>query len=69
MQEQFKSKTIPEKVQEQIQAFKILISQGYTIIDFEGQFVNKWNFHKQDKFDFDFKESSNYRIPKLKQKK
>ena len=68
MQEQFKSKTIPEKVQEQIQALKVLVSQGYTIIDLEGGYINKWNFHKQDKFDFNFKESSNYRIPKLKQK-
>ncbi len=67
MQEQFKSETIPEKVQEQIQAIKMLILQGYTIIDLEGQFINKWNYRKEDKFDFNFKESSNYKIPKLKQ--
>ena len=36
MQGLFKSDTLPGKAQEQINAIKILASQGYTIIDLEG---------------------------------
>ena len=39
MQGLFKSDTLPGKAQEQINAIKILASQGYTIIDLEENIV------------------------------
>ena len=45
---------------------EFLTQHNYTVIDLEGDIITKDNLKKQDKFDLDFKESSNYRIPKLK---
>jgi len=42
-------------------AIELLIEHNYTIIDLEGKFITK------DKINLNFKESSNYRIPKLKE--
>ena len=57
----FTSKTINEKVQEQIKAIKLLALQGYTILDFEGNVINKWNFNKNKKLNINYN-----RVPKLK---
>jgi len=39
---------------------EFLVEHNYTVIDLEGKIITK------DKINLDFKESSNYRIPKLK---
>lgn len=57
----FTSKTINEKVEEQIKAIKLLALQGYTILDFEGNLINKWNFNKNKKSNINYN-----RVPKLK---
>jgi len=45
----FKSNTINEKVKEQIKAIKLLALQGYTVIDLEGNIIDKWNYNKKNK--------------------
>jgi|TARA_R110002020_G_scaffold218306_1_gene426163 hypothetical protein len=62
MQELFKSETLPDKAQEQIKAIKLLASQGYTIIDLEGHFINKWNLDHRQKPNITYN-----RVPKLQQ--
>jgi hypothetical protein len=62
MPELFKSDNIPDKVQEQINAIKILASQGYTIIDLEGHFITKWNLENRQKPNITYN-----RVPKLQQ--
>lgn len=44
----FKSHTIPEKVEEQVTAIKLLLSQGYTIFDLEGNILHKDEIHLRD---------------------
>tara|TARA_R110000803_G_scaffold117597_3_gene186106 strand:+ start:1820 stop:2014 length:195 start_codon:yes stop_codon:yes gene_type:complete len=58
----FQSYGIKKNVEEQINAIKILASQGYTIIDLEGHFVNKWNINDLKKPNINYKHT-----PKLKQ--
>ena len=58
----FQSYGIKKNVEEQINAIKILASQGYTIIDLEGHFVNKWNINDLQKPNINYKHT-----PKLKQ--
>jgi len=44
----FETYTVSERADEQIRALKLLARQGYTIIDLEGHFINKWNLmHRQ----------------------
>lgn len=44
----FETYTVSERADEQIRALKLLARQGYTIIDLEGNFINKWNLmHRQ----------------------
>ena len=62
MQGLFKSDTLPGKAQEQINAIKILASQGYTIIDLEGHFIKKWNLDDRQKPNINYKNT-----PKLQQ--
>ena len=62
MQGLFKSDTLPGKAKEQINAIKILASQGYTIIDLEGHFINKWNLDDRQKPNINYKNT-----PKLQQ--
>ncbi len=62
MQGLFKSDTLPGKALEQINAIKILASQGYTIIDLEGHFINKWNLDDRQKSNINYKHT-----PKLQQ--
>lgn len=62
MPELFESNNIPDKVQEQIKAIKILASHGYTIIDLEGNFITKWNLNKRQKPNISYN-----RVPKLQQ--
>ena len=39
----FESYRIQERVKEQTKAIKLLIAQGYTILDLEGNILNKTN--------------------------
>ena len=57
----FKSNTIKEKVNEQIKAIRLLALQGYTILDFEGNVINKWNINEEKRNNISYN-----RVPKLK---
>lgn len=57
----FESNTIKEKVNEQIKAIRLLALQGYTILDLEGNVINKWNFNKDKKININYN-----RVPKFK---
>lgn len=57
----FESNTIKEKVDEQIKAIRLLALQGYTILDFEGNVINKWNINKEKRNNISYN-----RVPKLK---
>tara|TARA_R110002060_G_scaffold11985_2_gene17282 strand:+ start:2685 stop:2879 length:195 start_codon:yes stop_codon:yes gene_type:complete len=57
----FESNTIKEKVDEQIKAIRLLALQGYTILDFEGNVINKWNINKEKRNNISY-----HRVPKLK---
>ena len=57
----FNSDKINDKVDEVLNAIKILALQGYTILDFEGNVINKWNFNKNKKLNINYN-----RVPKLK---
>ncbi len=61
----FETYTIRERANEQVKAIKLLARQGYTVIDLEGYIINKSNYNKKEKFNLEYKRSSNYRIPKL----
>ena len=37
----FKTYTIPERVKEQLEAISLLIAQGYTVLDLEGEIIDK----------------------------
>ena len=37
----FKTHTIPERVEEQISAIKLLLSQGYGVLDLEGNILHR----------------------------
>jgi len=37
----FKTYTIPERVKEQLEAINLLIAQGYTVLDLEGEIIDK----------------------------
>ena len=63
----FETYTIRERANEQVKAIKLLARQGYTVIDLEGYIINKSNYNKKEKFNLEYKRSSNYRIPKLQQ--
>ena len=43
----FKSNKINDKVDEQLKAIKLLTLQGYTVIDLEGNIIDKWNYNKK----------------------
>tara|TARA_R110000782_G_scaffold188808_1_gene278812 strand:- start:26 stop:223 length:198 start_codon:yes stop_codon:yes gene_type:complete len=45
----FKSNKINDKVDEQLKAIKLLTLQGYTVIDLEGNIIDKWNYNKKNK--------------------
>ena len=57
----FESNTIKEKVDEQIKAIRLLALQGYTILDFEGNVINKWNINEEKRNNISYN-----RVPKLK---
>tara|TARA_R110002020_G_scaffold453536_1_gene668450 strand:+ start:1275 stop:1454 length:180 start_codon:yes stop_codon:yes gene_type:complete len=57
----FNTYKINDKVDEVLNAIKILALQGYTILDFEGNVINKWNFNKNKKLNINYN-----RVPKLK---
>ena len=57
----FESNTIKEKVDEQIKAIRLLALQGYTILDFEGNVINKWNINEEKRNNISY-----HRVPKLK---
>jgi len=63
----FETYTIRERANEQVKAIKLLARQGYTVIDLEGYIINKSNYNKKEKFNLEYKRSSNYRIPKIQQ--
>lgn len=42
----FKTHTIPERVEEQISAIKLLLSQGYGVLDLEGNILHKDTIEK-----------------------
>ena len=42
----FKTHTIPERVEEQISAIKLLLSQGYGVLDLEGTILHKDTIEK-----------------------
>lgn len=58
----FETYTVSERADEQIRALKLLARQGYTIIDLEGQFINKWNLMHRKKFNITYNKT-----PKLQQ--
>jgi hypothetical protein len=37
----FKTYTIPVRVREQLEAISLLIAQGYTVLDLEGEIIDK----------------------------
>ena len=37
----FKTYTISERVKEQLEAINLLIAQGYTVLDLEGEIIDK----------------------------
>ena len=37
----FKTYTIPERVKEQLEAINLLIAQGYTVLDLQGEIIDK----------------------------
>ncbi len=45
----FNSYKINDKVDEQLKAIKLLALQGYTVLDLEGNIIDKWNFDKKEK--------------------
>ena len=57
----FETYTIPERVCEQVRAINLLACQGYTVIDLEGNIIDKWNLNKKNKPNLEYN-----RIPKLK---
>jgi hypothetical protein len=40
---------INDKVDEQLKAIKLLALQGYTVLDLEGNIIDKWNYNKKNK--------------------
>jgi|MDSZ01.1.fsa_nt_gb hypothetical protein len=42
----FKTHTIPERVEEQISAIKLLLSQGYGVLDLEGNILHRDTIEK-----------------------
>tara|TARA_R100001440_G_scaffold6819_2_gene13761 strand:+ start:61 stop:291 length:231 start_codon:yes stop_codon:yes gene_type:complete len=47
----FESYRIEERVKEQLSAIKLLVAQGYTILDLEGNILNKHTINlKQDTY-------------------
>ena len=42
----FKTHTIPERVEEEISAIKLLLSQGYGVLDLEGNILHKDTIEK-----------------------
>ena len=42
----FKTHTIPERVEEQISAIKLLLSQGYGVLDLEGNILHRETIEK-----------------------
>jgi len=50
----FETYTVSERADEQIRALKLLARQGYTIIDLEGQFINKWNLMHRKKLNITY---------------
>jgi hypothetical protein len=57
----FETYTIQDKVKEQKKSIRLLASQGYTILDLEGNIINKWNIDKIKKPNIDYN-----RVPKFK---
>ena len=45
----FETYTIRERVCEQVRAINLLACQGYTVIDLEGNIIDKWNLNKKNK--------------------
>ena len=45
----FETYTIRERADEQVKAIKILARQGYTVIDLEGNIIDKWNIENEIK--------------------
>ena len=57
----FETYTIRERDCEQVRAINLLACQGYTVIDLEGNIIDKWNLNKKNKPNLEYN-----RIPKLK---
>lgn len=57
----FETYTIRERVYEQVRAINLLACQGYTVIDLEGNIIDKWNLNKKNKPNLEYN-----RTPKLK---
>ena len=45
----FNTYKINDKVDEQLKAIKLLALQGYTVLDLEGNIIDKWNYNKKNK--------------------
>jgi|TARA_R110001592_G_scaffold297360_1_gene567858 hypothetical protein len=60
--EVFSSHRIKEKAEEQLNSIILLASQGYTVIDLEGNIINKSNLDMQEKPKLGYN-----RVPKLQQ--
>jgi hypothetical protein len=57
----FETYTIRKRVYEQVRAINLLACQGYTVIDLEGNIIDKWNLNKKNKPNLEYN-----RTPKLK---
>ena len=58
----FETYRIQERVKEQLKAVKLLATQGYTILDLEGNIVNKFNVNSFRKRKTDNDVFSNKRV-------
>ena len=55
MPEIFESFSIHDRAQEQLKALKLLIAQGYTVLDLEGNILDKHNINDEKKPRWDYR--------------
>ena len=50
----FETYRIQERVKEQVQAIKLLVNQGYTILDLEGNIIRKDTINLENKPSYEY---------------
>jgi len=51
----FDTYRLQERVKEQLKAIKLLVSQGYTVLDLEGNIINRETYKQIKKPKYDYK--------------